>query len=141
MHTEGRLFPGGAPKTINDSVKQTCLMFGVSTRVLAATAGKDRLRGGTHMRTKKGRVIKDPSIFGMMFLQGLQTYGGYPRSLPIEQVEELLNQQAKQAELAADPTNKLLKKEWATTKKLPPIQLRDASKSSLPAEGGTKMEL
>jgi hypothetical protein len=52
----------------------------------------------------------------------------------IHNIEELLNEQAKNSDLATNPKNNALRREWATTKRLTSIQLLQALRDFIPGE-------
>ncbi|CZR66882.1 uncharacterized protein PAC_16783 [Phialocephala subalpina] len=132
IHTEERIFLGAAPKTIQESFKQTALILGYS----ASNFAPNRRQRGPTAHSKTGpRGLKSTTILGDFFGEGLAEVPGQDRhTFKIHDVEELLNEEAKNAELASDPKNKALRREWATTKRLTSLQLLQALKQFLPIE-------
>lgn len=87
------------------------------------------------MLSKKGpRGLEDTSALGRAFRQGLAIGGS--QELMLHDIEQLLNEQARNADLAAHPENKRLRHEWKTSKRLTQLELlqvlRDAIQAELP---------
>lgn len=128
LHTKERLFIGAAPKTIQESFKQVCLILGYS----AASFAPNRWRKAPEPSKNGPRGLKDTTILGDFFQADLSGQDGSVFSL--RNVEALLNDEAKSSELASDPRNKALRREWATTKRLTPLQLLQALRLFIPIE-------
>lgn len=120
LHGEDRVFVGGPPKTILDSWKQICLMLGYSPQQYA----KNR-RSFKPVVSKNGpRGLKETSPIFEIFHEVLRGNGSM--AFTLHNIEELLNEQAKDAALASNPTSKNLRREWATKHRLTAIQLLEA---------------
>ena len=78
------------------------------------------------------RGLKETSPLGEIFRDGLASDGSM--ALTIHNVETLLNEQARDTALAADPHSKKLCREWRTTKHLTPLQFLEALRASVPVE-------
>jgi hypothetical protein len=129
IHTEERLFVGGAPETVQESFRQICLVLGYSAAVFAPNR---RQNAPTPISKNGPRGLKDDTVLGNFFRADLEGRGGMMFNL--ENIEELLNEEAKNTELASDHKNKDLRREWVTTKRLTPLQLLEALKQFMPIE-------
>lgn len=122
IHTEERLFIGSAPKTIEESFRQSLLMQGYS----ASNFAKNRRQGRKGMKlpvSKAGaRGLKETSTLAKLLRPGNRVPGEEWHIFDLTAIEELLNEEAKNADLASDPKNKALRREWSTRKRLTPIQ-------------------
>ncbi|XMA12733.1 hypothetical protein WAI453_005524 [Rhynchosporium graminicola] len=129
LHGAECMFVGGIPTTIKDCFKQICLMLGYSPAQYAKNQ-----RNPKPIVSKKGpRGLRATSPLTELFYQGLREPDG-KMTVTLHNVEELLNDQARDADLAANPTAKKLRHEWATTKRLTSIQLLEALGTSIPQE-------
>ncbi|CZT05260.1 uncharacterized protein RCO7_10896 [Rhynchosporium graminicola] len=129
LHGAECMFVGGISTTIKDCFKQICLMLGYSPAQYAKNQ-----RNPKPIVSKKGpRGLRATSPLTELFYQGLREPDGR-MTVTLHNVEELLNDQARDADLAANPTAKKLRHEWATTKRLTSIQLLEALGTSIPQE-------
>ncbi|KUJ14900.1 uncharacterized protein LY89DRAFT_124635 [Mollisia scopiformis] len=129
IHTEARVFVGSAPKTVQESLRQICLVVGYSASAFAQNRRPNR---PLPISKNGARGLKDDTVLGSFFRDDLEGRGG--RVFSLQNVEKLLNEEAKTTELASDPKNKALRREWATTKHLTPLQLLEALTQFMPVE-------
>ncbi|TVY18008.1 hypothetical protein LARI1_G007450 [Lachnellula arida] len=128
IHHEERIFLGGRPKNIQDCAKQVLLVLGYSPEQFARNR-----RTSKPVLSKNGpRGLKNSSVLGEFFRQGLPFDGSM--EFTMSNIEELFNEQARDAELAANPQGKALRREWKTSKRLSPLQLLQSLRASLPVE-------
>ncbi|KAF4626860.1 hypothetical protein G7Y89_g11295 [Cudoniella acicularis] len=130
IHTEERVFVGSAPKSLADCSKQVSLMLGYSVEQFA----RNRRQNGPIISKKGPRGLKKTSVLGEFYREGLATNGGM--AITIHNVEELLNEQAMDSELASKPNSKSARRAWAATRRLTPLQLLEALRDYLPIELG-----
>ncbi|KAI9640150.1 hypothetical protein NHQ30_011387 [Ciborinia camelliae] len=128
MHTLEQLFFGCAPKTMQACFRQLCLIGGFSPALFAANR---RSGGGISTSKNGGRVIKQISPISELFYQGFLKKS---MAFTLHNIENLLNDQARDQELAQHPDNKSLKYEWSRTKRLSSIQFLEALKTEIPHE-------
>lgn len=129
LHGAERIFVGGRPTTMNECFKHICLMLGYSPAQFA----KNR-RNPKAVASKNGpRGLKETSPITKLFYRGLRKANG-KMEITMHSVEELLNEQARDADLASNPTSKRLRREWAATNRLTCIQLLEALQASIPQE-------
>ncbi|TVY87900.1 hypothetical protein LAWI1_G008034 [Lachnellula willkommii] len=128
IHHEERIFLGGRPRNIQDCAKQVSLVLGYSPEQFARNR-----RTSKPVLSKNGpRGLKNSSVLGEFFRQGLPFDGSM--EFTMSNIEELFNEQARDAELAANPQSKALRREWKTSKRLSPLQLLQSLRASLPVE-------
>jgi len=108
VHTEERLFIGSAPKTIEESWSQSLLMQGYSASVFAKNRRQGR-KGPLPLSKAGPRGLKETSTFVKLFRPGHRSPGESWHIFDITAIEELLNEEAKNADLASDPKNKALR--------------------------------
>jgi len=104
IHTEERIFLGSAPKSIEESFKQVSLILGFS---LSLFAQNRRLKGPPPVSKSGPRGLKSTTVLGD-FLQAGRADNSATMALNVHAVEGLLNEEAMNAELAANPENKAL---------------------------------
>ncbi len=124
IHTEERLFVGQTPKTLDASMKQVMLILGCSP----VTFARDRRSRGYVMSKKGPRELKGTTVLNNSFKRYFDLDGS--QDFTIHNVEELLNAQARDADLASNPKSKMLRREWETKKQLTHSQLLEVSSSA-----------
>ncbi|PVH87784.1 hypothetical protein DL98DRAFT_509345 [Cadophora sp. DSE1049] len=130
LHGADRIFLGAKPSTMADCFKQICLMLGHSVQDFA----KNRRKTKPLQVSKNGpRGLRDTSPITELFYEGLRD-PEQKMAVTFHNVEELLNEQARNEQLASNPTSKRLRREWATTKRLTSLELLQALRASLPQE-------
>ncbi|KAG4433195.1 hypothetical protein IFR05_011330 [Cadophora sp. M221] len=129
LHGAQRIFVGGTPSTMKDCFKQICIMLGYSPTQFA----KNR-RNLNPVVSKNGpRGLKETSPITELFYKGLRHPNG-KMAITMHSVEELLNEQARDVDLASNPTSKKLRREWAANNRLTSLQLLEALRASIPKE-------
>jgi hypothetical protein len=127
VHGEECVFIGTRPISIVDCYKQVHLMLGFS----ASQWAKNRQNHKAVLSKYGYRELKNPSPLGEFFRNGLVSDS---TASTVYKIEELLNKQARDAELAADPYNKSLHRAWKTSKRLAPLQVLQALRETVPVE-------
>ncbi|TVY88754.1 hypothetical protein LAWI1_G008143 [Lachnellula willkommii] len=146
-----RLFVGRRPTTISDCFKNIELISGGSPSNLAKN--RRNIRKPWNKRARSKFLDIDTLTLGPIFRESwkLDTRNDVVRitafqdgktitdperftQLSIYEVEKLLNSQAKEAELAANPKRKSLGRKWQNTKCFTSLQLLQALRESMLAE-------
>ena len=124
LHGAERIFVGGRPTTTNECFKHICLTLGYSPAQFVK-----KHRNPKAVASKNGsRGLKETSPVTELFNRGSRKPNG-KRENAMHSVEQLLNEQARDAHLAANPTSRKLRREWAATNRLNSIQLLEAQAS------------
>ena len=128
IHGAERIFVGARPIAMLDCFKQVSMLLGYS----ASQWAMNRRNYKTVMSKNGSRGLKHPFPLGVIFRDGLESEECMAST--VYNIERLLNEQARDAELTANPNNKSLRREWKTTKRLTPLQVLQALRKSVRVE-------
>lgn len=129
IHTPEKLFVGGYPTTLEDSVKKYYLMMGVAPRAFARDHSRRNQRGRMNIASGKGPRIwnVDSPIFAIFKKRLVEMTGS--AEWTVDSIERLLNEasQSKSQQKAA-------RRRWEKTQQLTMLQLLDALQAGLAVE-------
>jgi hypothetical protein len=128
LHGEEALFIGTKPTDIGESFRQICLFLDYSPE----TSAHNRRQVVPVSSNNSIKGLKETFLLGDIFYQALRGDGSM--SLKMQNVEELLRNQAHDSQLASTGTDKHLCQKWANSHHLTPLEFVEALRTSFPTE-------
>lgn len=129
IHTPEKLFVGGYPTSLEDSVKKYYLMMGVAPRAFAKDHSRRNQRGRMNIASGKGprNWNVDSPIFAIFKKRLVEMTGS--AEWTVHSIERLLNEAS-----LSKPQQKAARRRWEKTQQLTMLQLLDALQVGLAVE-------
>lgn len=129
IHTPEKLFVGGYPTTLEESVKKYYLMMGAAPRAFARDHSRRNKRGRMSIASGKGPRIwnVDSPILAIFKKRFVEMTGS--AEWTVHSIERLLNEASQ-----SKPQQKAARRRWEKTQQLTMLQLLDALQVGLAVE-------
>ena len=133
FHGEDKLFFGGKPKNLEESIMKVALTTGVSTQAMAAAKNGRKVSWEKFKSSRGQRGLEEPTVIADLFRDRYTGYGAI--DFTVANVERVLNELAAADSAKAEgkqlSSRQLLKRRWEATQKLTPLQLLAALRERL----------
>lgn len=129
IHTPEKLFVGGCPTTLEESVKKYYLMMGAAPRVFARDRSRRNQKGRLNIASGKGPRSwnVDNPIYAIFKKRFVEMTGS--AEWTVQSIERLLNEASQ-----SKPQQKAARRRWEKTQQLTMLQLLDALQVGLAVE-------
>lgn len=129
IHTPEKLFVGGYPTTLEDSVKKYYLMMGAAPRAFAKDYSRRNQKGRLNIASGKGPRSwnVDNPIYAIFKKRFVEMTGS--AEWTVQSIERLLNEASQ-----SKPQQKAARRRWEKTQQLTMLQLLDALQVGLAVE-------
>ena len=129
FHGEDRIFFGGKPKDLQDSLSKIKLAAGMSPQAVVAEKKGKKLDWQQYKSSKGPRGLRESTVIADIFRERYCRNGSI--DLTFANVEKVLNGLSNKAEGKTLSSRRFLKRRWNASHKLSPLQLLTALRERL----------